>query len=62
VEAGPCRAGVLFVVEPWALFGEAHVLRLTRLGVGVDGLATEAAGGATVALDDEGSVLMVSIR
>jgi len=61
VEGGACREGVVLDVEPCGFFGEAHVLRLARLGVGVEGPATEAAGEATVALD-EGSVLIAGIR
>ena len=39
-----CREGVLSRAELNALLGEDHGLRLTRLGVGVDGLATEVIG------------------
>jgi hypothetical protein len=56
---GACREGVLSVVELGALLGEDQGLRLTRLGVGVEGLATEVAGWATVTLGH--SFLIVAI-
>jgi hypothetical protein len=54
-----CREGVLSTVELNGLLDEDHGLRLTRLGVGVDGLEMEVAGWATVPQGD--SVLIVGI-
>jgi len=54
-----CREGVLSSVELNALLGEDHGLRLTRLGVGVDGLELEVGGWDAVTQGD--SVLIVGI-
>jgi len=58
VEARVCREGDIWVVKSRGLFGDDHALRLTRLGVGVDGPATGVTEWAAVVL--VGSVLMTA--